>query len=132
MSSYWVYRKRDGQFLRGGWYVPACDAETEGVLEIDDDADPHPSIERERFDAAAPTGRRRLNAEELTATQARAREAQIIDAMQTGEAMISAAAANMAILFPSLAPPNRENQRRFVEAVNASAKELLVDREVNQ
>lgn len=46
-TSKWVYRKSDGQYLRGGFYEPEFDPATEGVDEFPDH-DPHPDLRLEK------------------------------------------------------------------------------------
>lgn len=65
--STWVYRKNDGQFLRGGFYDPPFDPSVEDVV-LFQDADPHPDPRLQRFDATL--GKRPATAPEVAAYDA--------------------------------------------------------------
>jgi hypothetical protein len=63
--SLWVYRRSDGQFLRGGFYVPTFDLATDGVAEMPADA-PHPDPRTQRWDSIA-SAVRNATAQEIAA-----------------------------------------------------------------
>ena len=67
-TSKWVYRLSDGLFLYGGFYEPGFNPVTEDVVSFPD-ADPHPNVNTERYDAARPTKRRPATTEEQTAAR---------------------------------------------------------------
>lgn len=64
--STWVYRTSDNVFLRGGFYDPEHDPAVEGIVKFLD-ADPHPDVVLDRFDAV--TGKRRATAAEVLAAK---------------------------------------------------------------
>lgn len=59
--STWVYRKSDGQYLRGGFYDPTFDPAIEATEQFQD-ADPHPDVRLQRG-----PGRRPATAPEIAA-----------------------------------------------------------------
>lgn len=83
-TSKWVYRVSDSLFLRGGFYDPAYDSAHEGVVSFQD-ADPHPDVETERYDATSSTKRRPATQAELdiaTATRIDTEARKSIDEMR--------------------------------------------------
>jgi hypothetical protein len=122
--SKWVYELATGRFLYGGFYEPTFDPDTQGVAEFDD-ANPNPDTVRERYDATAETLRRPATDEELDVAQAATVDAQLDDALVTGDVIILAAAQHLTVLFPDLPEPTAEQITAFTAAVRATSKDAL-------
>lgn len=97
--STWVYRKVDGQFLRGGFYDPTFDPAVESVVQFPD-ADPTPDVRLSRFDAVL--GKRLATAPELASYDAAVADT---TAAADVDANLVIRAAMIAVLWQALGTP---------------------------